>query len=152
MRRWWKSKEVVLAAWLFALAAGGYVVYVRMGNNWTVVQQAPAPGDRSKRRQAVAALGRLEPQSEIINLGAGSPAPDRLESLLVGRGDLVKKGQVLGYLAGFAEQAAQLDVFKRQLEEAKLRQETGWAPRFGLDQTLSDTLDYWRGVERQLQR
>jgi GDP-4-dehydro-6-deoxy-D-mannose reductase len=35
---------------------------------------------------------------------------------------------------------------------AKLRQETGWAPRFGLDQTLSDTLDYWRGVERQLQR
>jgi HlyD family secretion protein len=95
-----------------------------MGNNWTVVQQAPAPGDRSKRRQAVAALGRLEPQSEIINLGAGSPAHDRLESLLVGRGDLVKKGQVLGYLAGFAEQAAQLEVFKRQLEEAKLRQET----------------------------
>jgi len=78
----------------------------------------------SKPRQAVAALGRIEPQGEIINLGAGTPAPDRLESLLVARGDFVKKGQVLGYLAGFAEQVAQLEVFKRQLEEAKLRQET----------------------------
>ncbi len=27
----------------------------------------------------------------------------------------------------------------------KLRRETGWSPRFTLDQTLSDTLAYWRG-------
>jgi GDP-4-dehydro-6-deoxy-D-mannose reductase len=26
----------------------------------------------------------------------------------------------------------------------KLRRETGWAPRYSLDQTLRDTLDYWR--------
>jgi GDP-4-dehydro-6-deoxy-D-mannose reductase len=32
---------------------------------------------------------------------------------------------------------------------AKLQQETGWAPRFALDQTLADTLAYWRGVESQ---
>ncbi len=29
-------------------------------------------------------------------------------------------------------------------DAGKLRRETGWAPRFALDQTLSDTLDYWR--------
>jgi GDP-4-dehydro-6-deoxy-D-mannose reductase len=29
-------------------------------------------------------------------------------------------------------------------DAGKLRRETGWAPRFSLDQTLSDTLDYWR--------
>jgi GDP-4-dehydro-6-deoxy-D-mannose reductase len=27
----------------------------------------------------------------------------------------------------------------------KLRRETGWSPRFTLDQTLTDTLAYWRG-------
>lgn len=29
-------------------------------------------------------------------------------------------------------------------DNAKLRRETGWAPQFSLDQTLADTLDYWR--------
>jgi GDP-4-dehydro-6-deoxy-D-mannose reductase len=30
---------------------------------------------------------------------------------------------------------------------AKLRQETGWMPRFSLDQALASTLEYWRAVE-----
>jgi GDP-4-dehydro-6-deoxy-D-mannose reductase len=29
---------------------------------------------------------------------------------------------------------------------AKLRRETGWAPAFSLDQTLQDTLEYWRAA------
>lgn len=71
---------------------------------------------------AVAALGRVEPQSEIINLGAGGlgGAPqDRLEALLVDRGDSVTKGQELGYLAGRTEQIAQRDYVQAQLDEAK---------------------------------
>ncbi len=80
-------------------------------------------GEPSIPRNLVAALGRIEPYSEIINLGAGS-APDRLDSLLVQRGDLVKKSQVLGYLSGYAEQVAQRDVFKAQLDEARLRLKT----------------------------
>jgi GDP-4-dehydro-6-deoxy-D-mannose reductase len=31
-----------------------------------------------------------------------------------------------------------------QADTAKLRRETGWAPRWSLDQTLMDTLTYWR--------
>jgi multidrug efflux pump subunit AcrA (membrane-fusion protein) len=49
-------------------------------------------------RAGVAALGRIEPESEIINVNVG--LPDRLEALLVMRGDVVKKDQVLGYLQG----------------------------------------------------
>ena len=30
-------------------------------------------------------------------------------------------------------------------DAGKLRRETGWAPRISLDQTLRDTLAYWRG-------
>jgi GDP-4-dehydro-6-deoxy-D-mannose reductase len=29
-------------------------------------------------------------------------------------------------------------------DASRLRRDTGWAPRFSLDQTLADTLDYWR--------
>jgi nucleoside-diphosphate-sugar epimerase len=31
-------------------------------------------------------------------------------------------------------------------DSGKLRRETGWEPRFALDQTLKDTLDYWRST------
>lgn len=79
--------------------------------------------EQAAPRGMVAALGRIEPASEIVNLGAGS-SPDRLDSLLVERGDLVRKSQVLGYLGGYAEQIAQRDVFKSQLQEARLRLST----------------------------
>jgi HlyD family secretion protein len=86
--------------------------------------QNEQPGLKDTKRQpAVAALGRIEPRSEIINIGAGF-SPDRLESLFVARGDLVKKGQVLGYLGGYAEQIAQRGMYRAQLEEAKLRLKT----------------------------
>jgi GDP-4-dehydro-6-deoxy-D-mannose reductase len=39
-----------------------------------------------------------------------------------------------------------------QASAAKLRQETGWAPRFSLDEALANTLDYWRAVESQPKR
>jgi HlyD family secretion protein len=67
-------------------------------------------------------MGRIEPISGIINLGAGSP-PDRLEKLLVEWGDLVKKQQVLGYLAGYEEQVAQQELIKAQIDEARSRRD-----------------------------
>jgi HlyD family secretion protein len=42
----------------------------------------------------------------------------------VDRGDLVKKGDALGYLAGYDEQIAQRDLIKVQLDEARLRRDT----------------------------
>ncbi len=74
----------------------------------------------SKRLLAVSALGRIEPSSEIINLGAGV-SPDRLESLFVARGEQVKKGDLLGYLGSYSEQIAQRDFYRAQLEEAQIR-------------------------------
>src|SRR5690606_6389576 len=75
------------------------------------------------REHNVAALGRVEPGSELINLGAGAVS-DRLESLLVGRDDLVKKDQVIGYLGGYAEQVAQRATLVAQLDETKTKQRT----------------------------
>lgn len=69
---------------------------------------------------AVAALGRIEPVSEVVNLGSGATS-DRLETLLVARGDVVKKGDVLGYLGAYAEQAAQRDYYQALIDEAERR-------------------------------
>lgn len=93
----------------------------------SAVASAPAEMPAVPAPTAVAALGRVEPQSEIINLGAGGlgGAPqDRLESLLVDRGDVVTKGQELGYLAGRTEQIAQRNYMRAQLEEAKAKYKT----------------------------
>lgn len=111
---------LVAGAALAALAAGSLAFHA---TTRAAPQTGAGPDPRVAPRNLIAALGRIEPSSEIINLGAGS-APDRLDSLLVQRGDLVKKSQVLGYLSDYPEQIAQRDVLKAQLDEARLRFKT----------------------------
>ena len=43
-----------------------------------------------------------------------------------------------------AELVRAVDSAAARVDASKLRRETGWQPRFSLDQTLRDTLDYWR--------
>jgi HlyD family secretion protein len=111
----------MVAGVLVAALVVGSVIFRAVRSETT---QASVPHDeQAVARNMVAALGRIEPASEIVNLGAGS-SPDRLDTLLVERGDLVRKSQVLGYLGGYAEQIAERDVFRSQLEEARLRLST----------------------------
>jgi HlyD family secretion protein len=112
----WKLKKTLIA--LFLLAAGGAVASYTATTGQSV--RDTAAKTEFKRPPAVSALGRIEPSSEIINLGAGV-SPDRLDSLFVARGDLVKKGDLLGYLGSYSEQIAQRDFYRAQLEEAQTR-------------------------------
>lgn len=43
-----------------------------------------------------------------------------------------------------ADQLRPLDASALCADTRKLQRETGWTPRYSLDQTLRDTLDYWR--------
>jgi HlyD family secretion protein len=70
-------------------------------------------------RVAVAALGRLEPEGEVIDVGA--PAGDRLGRLLVVEGQTVKAGEVLGYLETHAERQAEREWIASQYQEARTR-------------------------------
>lgn len=85
------------------------------------VSAEPGSAAVSPARVRVAALGRLEPRSEIISVSA--PLQDELQTLLVERGDQVKKDQVLGYLSTHDKQVADLAVSKARFEEAKIRLE-----------------------------
>jgi HlyD family secretion protein len=111
----------LLIASACVLVVIGAIAYATLFDYWP--RSNKSASSSATQRNAVAAMGRIEPRSGIINLGAGSP-PDRLESLLVDRGDLVKKGGALGYLAGYAEQIAQMDLIKAQIDEARLRRDT----------------------------
>ena len=43
-----------------------------------------------------------------------------------------------------AELMRAVDQAVARVDASRLRRETGWAPQYSLDQTLADTLDYWR--------
>jgi HlyD family secretion protein len=118
---WLKLNRVLFALILLGLAGGGIALFSAMTTELVRARDSSADRvDDPARLSGVVALGRIEPVSEIINLGSGV-ASDRLESLLVSRGDPVKKGDILGYLNSYAEQIAQRDYYKAQLDEAERR-------------------------------
>jgi multidrug efflux pump subunit AcrA (membrane-fusion protein) len=114
LRAWISSNRIIIALVVAALACVGIASYAAVTTYFAAAGEPPA-NQKPKQPVAVAALGRIEPRSEIISLGAGvgaglgaGVASDRLDSLLVARGDPVQKGQVLGYLGGHAEQMAEI--------------------------------------------
>ena len=76
--------------------------------------QAPPP-----ERVEVVALGRLEPQGEVIRVGG--PTGERLGRLQVQQGDRVQAGAVLAYLESYGERLAERDLAASQLREAEQR-------------------------------
>ena len=73
----------------------------------------------------VAALGRLEPQGEVIRLSApNSQTGIRVNQLLVKKGDKIRQGQVVAILDSYIPNLAALEKAKRQVEvsQANLQQ------------------------------
>ena len=81
---------------------------------------------------AVAALGRLEPQGEVIRLSApNSQTGIRVNQLLVKKGDKIHQGQVVAILDSYIPNLAALEKAKRQVEvsQANLQQVEAGAKR-----------------------
>jgi HlyD family secretion protein len=73
------------------------------------------------RRQMVSALGRLEPEGEVVDIGVGALSTDRLLRLQVCEGQRVKEGDVLAYLESYTERLAEKEHIASQLAEARAR-------------------------------
>jgi HlyD family secretion protein len=76
---------------------------------------------------AVVALGRIEPEGEVIKLSVPNAQDSRVNQILVKEGDLVKANQVIAILQGIARRKADLrdaeaDVRLRQAELNKIQQ------------------------------
>ncbi len=85
-------------------------------------------------KSKVSALGRLEPQGEIIDLS--SSEKDLVAKLLVKEGAKVKKGQELARLELYSERFADIQKINAQLEEA--REQLDAETKFGLNQIQED--------------
>lgn len=70
---------------------------------------------------AVAALGRLEPEGEIIRLSAPNSQGGgvRVAKLLVNKGDKIRQGQVVAILDSYAPNIAALEKAKQQVQVAQ---------------------------------
>ncbi len=67
----------------------------------------------------VAALGRIEPVSGVIQVGG--PVGEIVGQLLIKEGDWVTQGQVLGYLRSYQERQEELAKAKQDLDSARVR-------------------------------
>lgn len=81
-----------------------------------------APNDLSPpvvRPHQIRALGRLEPEGGVLDLGA--PAGARVEEILVSEGEWVKAGAPLAYFQGRQEREAEIALLAAQRKEAEER-------------------------------
>ena len=99
---------ISLTASAWAIAKFKPDLFARIVGNPTEpppVTPAPVPTPT-----AVSALGRIEPEGEVVQLSVSTAARgSRVEKLLVERGDRVKQGQVVAILDSYSSQQAALD-------------------------------------------
>lgn len=108
-----------IAGGAIALALLGLGVFRLVTSNQATAQQQAESAAPLPERVEVAALGRLEPQGEVIRVGG--PNGERIARLLIAQGDQVKAGDVLAVLESYGEQKAQRDLAASQLAEAQTR-------------------------------
>ena len=112
-----------LALVVLVAAVAGAAGY--FGRDWFAAGAGAETGGHGTPQPAaertVVALGRLEPASELVAVGA--PAGSRIARLVVKEGDAVEQGAPLAYLNSHAETAAALDHARTQWQEAVRRRQ-----------------------------
>jgi HlyD family secretion protein len=91
-----------------------------------IASQSPTPIIPAKPN-AVIALGRIQPNGEVIKLSVANAQDSRVDRILVKEGDFVKQNQVIAILQGIDRKQADLrdalaDVKLRQIELSKVTQ------------------------------
>jgi HlyD family secretion protein len=113
--------------WLIAIVGGAIaisltglgIVKLAIPTSEKFRSATPSPAPTVPQRVEVVALGRLEPQGEVVRIGG--PNGERIQRLMVKEGDLVEKGAILAYLESYEERLAERNHAASQLAEAKQR-------------------------------
>jgi GDP-4-dehydro-6-deoxy-D-mannose reductase len=121
------------------------------------------------RQPAVVETGNLRPQRDLTDVRdtvrayvllaqRGRPG----EAYNVASGEILPMEAILNRLLALARVRVEVhqksgltresETWAVRASAAKLREETGWAPQYRLDQTLADTLDFWRAAENHAKR
>jgi HlyD family secretion protein len=111
--------RTIVLVFVTAVAAGTIGFFARLFLPGTDSSRSPTAEKAKPQPGAVAALGRLEPESEIIDVGL--PAGTRLDRVAVKEGEWVSKGKELAYLDSHGEMKKARDLAEAQWQEAKKR-------------------------------
>lgn len=106
----------MVVAMVGAIATGSAIVYT-ISHSSIATPPSPAPFPAI---QAVTALGRLEPEGEVIQVAPSSQG-NRIGQLLVKQGDRVKAGQVIAFLDTHDRLQAALERAQQQVQIARTR-------------------------------
>jgi HlyD family secretion protein len=118
-----RGNKFLIPAIALALAALGASIWFVFGrsNNTTQTATTPATNSASTKEQAraISALGRLEPQGEVIKVASPSAlGTSRIVKLLVKEGDMVKLGQPIAILDSYDRSVAALLQAQSQAQES----------------------------------
>jgi HlyD family secretion protein len=116
-QRSWQGRGLWLGIAALVLLGAGFLavrMFQQSAQQAAIEEAAPAP-----RQVTVAALGRLEPEGEVISVSG--PQGDRIGQLLVAEGDYVQQGEILTYLESYEERLAERNYAASQLAEAQTR-------------------------------
>lgn len=118
-----RSNKFLIPAIALALAALGVSIWLVFGrSNPQQNTSAPTNNVTSNKDQpkAVSALGRLEPQGEVIKVASPSTlGTSRIVKLMVKEGDIVKQGQVIAVLDSYDRSVAALLQAQSQAQESE---------------------------------
>ncbi len=104
------SNKFLIPAIALALAALGVSIWFVIGRFSSNPAPTPATNTSTKDQpKAISALGRLEPQGEVIKVASPSAlGSSRIVKLMVKEGDTVKQGQVIAILDSYDRSVATL--------------------------------------------
>ncbi len=110
-----------IAIALAILGASIWFVLGRSSNNSSQTSATPATSSTNKEQaRAVSALGRLEPQGEVVKVASPSTlGTSRIVKLLVKEGDTVKEGQVIAVLDSYDRSLSALRQAQSQAQESE---------------------------------
>jgi HlyD family secretion protein len=98
-----------------ALIFAGLILLSSCDNKSASPQTSPTPAQPN----AVVALGRVQPQGEVIKLSVANAQDSRVDRILIKEGDFVEANQVIAVLQGIDRKNADL---RDALAEVRLRQ------------------------------
>ncbi|BBC24484.1 ABC exporter membrane fusion protein [Pseudanabaena sp. ABRG5-3] len=118
-----RSNKFLIPAIALALALLGVSIWLVLGRS---NNPSPSPSTSTtnatnkEQSRAISALGRLEPQGEVIKVASPSAlGTSRIVKLLVKEGDTVKQGQVIAVLDSYDRSVAALLQAQSQAQESE---------------------------------
>ncbi|MFN5398975.1 MAG: ABC exporter membrane fusion protein [Pseudanabaena sp.] len=119
------SNKLLIPAIALAIAALGVSIWFVIGRFSSNPSSATSPatnttGNGNKEQpRAISALGRVEPQGEVVKVASPSAlGTSRIVKLMVKEGDMVKQGQVIAILDSYDRSVATLLQAQSQAQES----------------------------------